>query len=418
MATKTIQLEQVKTKDELQPRVSLNLFAVQDYAEAMKEGRTFPPIEVVWDGESYWLWDGFHRKKAAEQAGLVEIDASVTEGTLEDAQWLALSANKVHGMRRSNEDKGRAVELALGHPNGASLSDRQIAEHCGVSHPFVGSIRKELENRVTGNGYQLHDSSYRNGKDGKSRILTRPAPSIISEALDLLRYTDIAEDKRQIRILSEYPDPLQIAAAQKIAEGEARTVIEARRQVIVENTPEPPPLTGKYRVIYADPPWKYGNTMPDYFTEQADHYPPMALAEITALPVSDIAEDDAVLFIWVTSPILEESFQVINAWGFKYKASFVWDKVKHNMGHYNSVRHEFLLVCVRGSCQPDVAQLFDSVQSIERAEHSKKPEKFREIIDTIYPKGNRIELFARRLTPNWEVYGNECESTQSVPLSE
>lgn len=163
----------------------------------------------------------------------------------------------------------------------------------------------------------------------------------------------------------------------------------------------------KYRVIYADPPWKYGNTMPDYMGVQDDHYKLMSMEEICAMPVRDIAEPNAVLFLWVTSPILEESFQVVRAWGFEYKSSFVWDKVKHVMGHYNSVRHELLLVCVRGSCQPDVRQLFDSVYSEDRTEHSKKPEFFRTVIDTIYPNGKRIELFAREKHDNWDTYGNE-----------
>lgn len=70
------------------------------------------------------------------------------------------------------------------------------------------------------------------------------------------------------------------------------------------------------------------------------HYDTMPLEDICALPVP--AADNAVLFLWVTSPMLEDAFKVINAWGFKYKSSFVWDKVSHNMGHYNSVRHELL----------------------------------------------------------------------------
>lgn len=164
---------------------------------------------------------------------------------------------------------------------------------------------------------------------------------------------------------------------------------------------------GKFRVIYADPPWSYGNSMPEYFTEQAHHYPTMSMSAICALPVANIACDNAVLFLWVTSPILEDSFRVINSWGFTYKASFVWDKIGHNMGHYNSVRHEFLLVATRGSCQPDVRKLFDSVVSVERGEHSQKPEQFREIIDTIYPNGPRVELFARNKAEGWEAFGNE-----------
>src|SRR5574341_550796 len=154
--------------------------------------------------------------------------------------------------------------------------------------------------------------------------------------------------------------------------------------------------SGTYRVIYADPPWKYGNNMPEYFHEQADHYPLMTIKEVAAMPIEEIAQDNAVLFLWVTSPILDECFEVVKAWGFEYKASFIWDKVKHNLGHYNSVRHEILLICTRGSCMPDVQKLFDSVQVIERKEHSSKPEEFRQIIATIYPNGKRIELFARK----------------------
>lgn len=166
--------------------------------------------------------------------------------------------------------------------------------------------------------------------------------------------------------------------------------------------------TGKYRVIYADPPWKYSNSMPvDIATQQEDHYPTMPISEICLLPVKDLALEDAILFLWVTSPVLEEAFKVINAWGFKYKASFVWDKVEHNMGHYNSVRHEFLLVAVSGSCQPDTARLYDSVQSIPRAGHSRKPGFFREMIETLYPYGPKLELFGREQVAGWEVYGNQ-----------
>jgi N6-adenosine-specific RNA methylase IME4 len=123
-----------------------------------------------------------------------------------------------------------------------------------------------------------------------------------------------------------------------------------------------------------------------------------------------MAEDDAVLFLWVTSPMLMEVNAVIEAWGFKYKASFVWDKIKHVMGHYNSVRHELLLICIRGSCQPDVRKLFDSVVSIERTEHSRKPEAFYEIIETLYPLGERIELFSRRPRRGWSSWGYEAQN--------
>jgi N6-adenosine-specific RNA methylase IME4 len=171
----------------------------------------------------------------------------------------------------------------------------------------------------------------------------------------------------------------------------------------------------KYRVIYADPPWEYAPAQHARFEQKTmleDHYPTMALEDICNMSVSEITQDEAVLFLWSTSPYLMKAFQVVEAWGFEYKASFVWDKIAHNVGHYNSVRHELLLICTKGSCLPDKRPdgepyLLDSVQSIMRTEHSKKPEEFRDIIDMLYPSGKRVELFARDEHDGWEVWGNE-----------
>ena len=165
---------------------------------------------------------------------------------------------------------------------------------------------------------------------------------------------------------------------------------------------------GKYRIIYADPPWQYGDKRDGNTTGAEDHYKTMSISELCEFPMKEITEDNAVLFLWVTSPLLEDSFSIIKAWGFQYKTSFVWYKVKHNMGHYNSVRHELLLIATKGSCLPDNKKLYNSVQQIERSEtHSEKPEQFRQIIDELYTYGNRIELFARKKVEGWEVWGNE-----------
>jgi N6-adenosine-specific RNA methylase IME4 len=171
----------------------------------------------------------------------------------------------------------------------------------------------------------------------------------------------------------------------------------------------------KYRVIYADPPWEYAtpqHSREEQKTTLDSHYPSLPLNKICDLPVGELAQEDAVLFLWATSPLILDAFQVIEAWGFTYKASFIWDKVKHNVGHYNSVRHEFLFIATKGSCLPDKKPdgepvLIDSVQSIERTEHSAKPQEFRNIIDQLYPAGKRIELFARSAYPGWDTWGNE-----------
>jgi len=195
------------------------------------------------------------------------------------------------------------------------------------------------------------------------------------------------------------------------------TLSQARREVkAAEVTKRVSLPDAKYRVLYADPPWAYHDKADEGAVQAggaARHYPSLSIADLCALPVSTLCEPNAVLFLWVTSPLLFESVAVIKAWGFSYRASFVWDKVKHNMGHYNSVRHEFLLVCVRGSCQPDVVKLFDSVVTEERTEHSVKPAVFRTLIDTIYPHGKRLELFARGEVPSgWDAYGFEASASR------
>jgi N6-adenosine-specific RNA methylase IME4 len=175
--------------------------------------------------------------------------------------------------------------------------------------------------------------------------------------------------------------------------------------------PQPKTPDNTYRVIYADPPWKY-NSGDQHSKEEQDttlgtHYGSMTIMELCALPVRSMAQDNSVLFMWVTSPLLSECFDVIKSWGFEYKTSIVWDKMAHNVGHYVSVRHEFLLICTRGSCTPDIDKLLPSVVSEKRTEHSVKPETFRTMIDTMYPFGSRIELFARRPAKGWEVWGND-----------
>jgi N6-adenosine-specific RNA methylase IME4/ParB-like chromosome segregation protein Spo0J len=223
--------------------------------------------------------------------------------------------------------------------------------------------------------------------------LVGTSKSYVYYALELIRLAKTLELARELLA--------------QIDAGEA-TITEARRLLqqrdSVTEAKELP--AGKYRVLYVDPPWKYGDQLTEDYGPVKYHYPAMTISELCRLPVAGLAAKNAVLFLWTTSPLLEEAFSLIKAWGFEYKASFVWDKVKHNMGHYNSVRHEFLLIAVRGSCLPDVPKLYDSVVSIERGKHSAKPDQFRKMIEHLYPHGKRVELFAREDVPGWKAWGN------------
>lgn len=201
--------------------------------------------------------------------------------------------------------------------------------------------------------------------------------------------------------------------AEKVRAGEMRPTQayrQMKRDEVADKVAKLP--DGQFTVVYADPPWKYGDERIglDEYGPAERHYPTMPLSELKALEVPTICAPDCVLFLWATVPLLPDALELCQAWGFVYKSQFVWDKVRHNVGSYVSVRHELLLICTKGSCTPEVPKLFDSVQVVEKSrKHSEKPEEFRDIINTLYPNGKKIELFRRGDKPQgWEVWGNEC----------
>jgi len=173
--------------------------------------------------------------------------------------------------------------------------------------------------------------------------------------------------------------------------------------------------TKEYNIIYADPPWRYGNGRKGPNSVER-HYPTMSLDEICALPVADISAKDCALFLWVTFPMLREGFDVINAWGFKYKSvAFVWIKQNRKtpswfwgMGNWTRANAEICLLATKGKPKRKdcgVHQLI--VSKIE--EHSKKPAEARSKILRLMGNLPRVELFARQHPPGWDVWGNEVK---------
>lgn len=140
-----LELNKIRLDGGTQPRVELNQEVVGEYAEAVMAGNIFPPVHVFHDGSHYWLADGFHRYFAHKRAGNLEIEADVHTGTLRDALLFSLSANSKHGLRRTNEDKRRAVLILLNDLEWSEWSDIKVAEMAGVSSATVHRIRKSLQ---------------------------------------------------------------------------------------------------------------------------------------------------------------------------------------------------------------------------------------------------------------------------------
>lgn len=175
---------------------------------------------------------------------------------------------------------------------------------------------------------------------------------------------------------------------------------------------------GVFDVIYADPPWRYEFEESDS-REVENQYPTMSLEEIKAYPNDPAtpedqrvfpAPDDALLFMWTTSPKLEESLQVVASWGFAYRTCMVWDKERIGMGYYARQQHELLLICKRGD--PPIPLPESRPPSVIRErrdeQHSRKPDKFYELIEAMWPNARRAEFFLRgEPRPGWNGYGNE-----------
>lgn len=168
----------------------------------------------------------------------------------------------------------------------------------------------------------------------------------------------------------------------------------------------------RYPIIYADPPWRYENP-PMGGTNRSieNHYPTMTLEEICALPVGELATDDAMLYLWATAPKLAECMKVIEAWGFEYRTNIVWDKEVIGMGYHARNQHEILLIAKRGDIPPpEAGKQPSSVHREKRSEHSAKPLFYYEMIEGAYPQLPKIELFCRSPREGWAVWGNQSQA--------
>lgn len=161
--TTELNISEIRTDGGTQPRAQLNYATVEEYAESIEDGATFPPVEVMYDGSDYWLWDGFHRVESHKKAGCIAIRANIKQGTRRDAVLASVGANNSHGLRRTNDDKRRAVMTLLNDAEWVNWSDNEIARRCMVSQPFVSKLRPETH---TNNDYK-YEKSFIHPKTGQ-----------------------------------------------------------------------------------------------------------------------------------------------------------------------------------------------------------------------------------------------------------
>ncbi len=177
----------------------------------------------------------------------------------------------------------------------------------------------------------------------------------------------------------------------------------------------------KYNIIYADPPWTYsdkrsgsGYKNPNGAGGANKHYPTMSLKDICDMPIQDITDENAMLFLWCTSSLLDYGFEVMQHWDFKYKTmGFVWVKMTKDyskpysgMGFYTNQNAEFCLLGLKGKYWREAKNVKQIIQE-PRDKHSKKPLDIRKRIVSLCGDLPRIELFARETSEGWDSWGNE-----------
>ena len=209
-----------------------------------------------------------------------------------------------------------------------------------------------------------------------------------------------------VEFAKKYPD------LQLLPEGKDTTWNKIVTKYLPEPKTETPPLPvveGKYNVLYVDPPWDV-KAGPDWGSGEESKdllYPTMSIEEITNLPVKDLANDDAHLYLWTINKYIEETYQIARAWDFEPSALITWCKPPHGIGLGGTFIQttEHLLFARRGTLKAN-KRIDTTWFAYPRSRHSEKPQEFRKMIEEISP-GKKIELFARTKSDGWDVWGNE-----------
>jgi N6-adenosine-specific RNA methylase IME4/DNA-binding protein H-NS len=197
---------------------------------------------------------------------------------------------------------------------------------------------------------------------------------------------------------------LQTIEAQKEAKKvERKNYIEAQKQAI--NSGEVKLPEGKFEVVVIDPPWNYGREYDPENSRVANPYPEMSQEQLLELEIP--SADNSVIYLWTTHKFLFDAKELLDNWGFDYKATLVWNKEKMGMGAWFRMQCEFCLVGIKGKPLWNNTKWRDVITE-PRREHSRKPEIFYEMINEINA-GRKLDYFSRSNREGWSVYGNDTQ---------
>lgn len=238
-----IDLNRIKIDGGTQTRASLNESVVAEYADTIREGVKLPSVVVFFDGSVHWLADGFHRYHAHKAARKATINVEIRTGTRREAVLYSVGANSTHGLRRTNEDKRRAVQTLLNDAEWSAWPDREIARQCGVGHPLVAALRapKTDQKLVTKTNRLESDSSSTpvdNSDKNEAKEVELPSDNAQKAGPPDAPVFEQKEPENAVDILAQENDELRARLAVAVMDGTpeekqeaADTIADLRQQV-------------------------------------------------------------------------------------------------------------------------------------------------------------------------------------------
>ncbi|MDD3586197.1 MAG: MT-A70 family methyltransferase [Thermoguttaceae bacterium] len=362
-------------------------------ADDIKENGLEVPI-TLFEGK---ILDGRNRFQACM---IADVDATFVEYTGDDPLQFVVSHN-LH--RRHLNESQRAMAAAR-------IANGSWGGYRGANGKIASCTERTQKNAA--DMLNVSERSVRSANKVKNNAVPEVIKAVESGKVPVSLAADLADApaEKQKEVIAKDDKKAILAASKEIRKEMAakrrQTRTDAINEAIANNTPLDGSL-GTFAVIYADPPWQYDSSESDSRAIE-NQYPTMTLDEIGSLDVPGIAHDDAVLFLWTTSPKLQEAFQVLDAWGFTYRTCAVWDKEKMGMGYYFRQQHELLLVATKGKLPTPLPETRPpSVIRFPRGEHSQKPDVVYLMIEEMYPDLPKIELFCRSPREGWTAWGNQ-----------
>ena len=371
--------------------------------ESIRERGLLEPVGLF-DGQ---ILDGRNRALACQKA---RVDLRAINVHPKNGPWLYVidkNAKRRHmekgavvlcvmaGLEHNEAERAR-VEKAEAAAKAAGDAKRSAAakEQHAVSNPRKGEKRPS--------GDRSHERRPEPKKDGARRAV-----------IASMAGTSVATVGRVERFKAAAPERAKEVQEGKISlrEGVGQQKLAAKAAVAEQIRAAPPPSpTGPFPVIEIDPPWKYDNRVEDTSHRGRNQYPDMTQGQIAALPVPTLAAEDCVLWLWTTNAFMDDALALVAEWGFTQKTILTWDKQKLGLGDWLRNVTEHCILAVRGK---PVVTLTNQTTLISEArrEHSRKPEAFYSLVESLCPapEGGRLEMFAREPRKGWIAWGAETE---------